>query len=58
MVMKEPDGKYTLRAINSFVTSGGCDNGPNCFVNVAHFQEFIEDITGVRFRKFSSYDDM
>lgn len=55
--MKEPDNVYTLRAISSFVASGGCMQGCNGFANVAYFQDFIERYTSVSFRDYSSWDE-
>jgi hypothetical protein len=57
LVIIEPDGKSTIIGIASFVSGAGCHLGINCFVNVAHFLDFINDVTGVSFREYSSWDD-
>lgn len=57
LVIREPDGKYTLNGIASFVSGAGCHLVLNCFVNVAHFRDYIEDMTGIYFREYSSWDN-
>jgi len=42
--------------IASFVSGAGCQQVINCFCNVAHFEDFIYEVTGMSLREYSSWD--